>query len=381
MLQQNWSGILDRIPQNAKEAVVCNQFVNPLLEALGFSNEEQYPGFRTGQGNQAVDFAARKNNNNASSFLFQPVDPDLLVEVKGRATESGETITLSETSRHYLGAKEQLKKYLLAPKCKTVNWGIITNSFHIQLFRRHGKVIIPATACILIKKENIIDIIANFKRIIDNLTKALTICVYNEKGGVGKTTTTINLAATLWRQHKQVLVVDFDSHRGLTKFLAVNLGKVKLSDCLADTDINIIETVQNFTILDKRVQKNIKIFDIIPADPDIKKYTTYDYEAKIQKGSARLRDLLKIFYRKYDYIIIDCPIEWRFFSKSAIYAADVVLIPTKHSDLQSLDNAANVIKDYIPEVQKQRKDGGPIALPIFFNDSNGIKIIKTLFTL
>jgi len=203
--------------------------------------------------------------------------------------------------------------------------------------------------------------------------KALTVCVYNEKGGVGKTTTTINLAATLWKNKKRVLVVDFDSHRGLSKSLGIDIGTSKLSDCLGETNVNIRETIQPFKLKDSR-EREVKLFDVIPADPEIRKYTKYEYEAKVQKGAARLRELLTVFSKEYDYIVIDCPIEWRFFSKSAIYACDVVLIPTKHSDLQSIDNAANVIKDYIPDVQKERKNGGPIALPIFFNDSNGAKI-------
>jgi hypothetical protein len=62
-----------------------------------------------------------------------------------------------------------------------------------------------------------------------------------------------------------------------------------------------------------------------------------------------------------------------FFSESAVYTADVVLIPTKHNNIYSLENAAIAIADFIPEVQKARQthngfyDFGPIALPIFFN--------------
>jgi cellulose biosynthesis protein BcsQ len=56
-----------------------------------------------------------------------------------------------------------------------------------------------------------------------------------------------------------------------------------------------------------------------------------------------------------------------FFSRSSIYAADVVLIPTKHNGLSSLRNAATAIKQFIPEIKAERKDGGPMALPIFFN--------------
>lgn len=65
--------------------------------------------------------------------------------------------------------------------------------------------------------------------------------------------------------------------------------------------------------------------------------------------------------------MIDSPPNWRVFSQLAVYAADVVLIPTKHNNLFSLENAATAIKKFIPEVQAQKADGSPIPLPIFFN--------------
>jgi len=94
---------------------------------------------------------------------------------------------------------------------------------------------------------------------------------------------------------------------------------------------------------------------------------SYEHEAKIEKGSARLRDLLEIFVRNYDYILIDAPTNWTFFSKSCVIASDVILMPTEHNNFSSLKNAAKVIKVFLPEVKKLRQDGGPIALPIFFN--------------
>jgi cellulose biosynthesis protein BcsQ len=70
--------------------------------------------------------------------------------------------------------------------------------------------------------------------------------------------------------------------------------------------------------------------------------------------------------------LIDAPPNWRYFSISAVYAADVVLIPTQHNNIGSLKNAATVIQQYIPEIQQARQEKtqglelGAIALPIFF---------------
>ncbi|MEB3213548.1 MAG: ParA family protein, partial [Leptolyngbyaceae bacterium] len=70
---------------------------------------------------------------------------------------------------------------------------------------------------------------------------------------------------------------------------------------------------------------------------------------------------------KYDYILIDAPPNWRIFSQLALYAADVVLIPTKHNNLFSLENAAIAMKEVIPATQALKGNGTPIPLPIFFN--------------
>ena len=374
MANINWVQVLGSIPQNATEAIVNAQFVSLLIEALGFTKNEQFPQFPTGQGAQKVDFAARKNTE-SENFLFSPVAPYLLVEGKGRAIATGAKINLAEGTPKYNESREQIKRYLLSPKCQTAQWGIITNATHIQLFRRHGKVVIPATACTLINKGNISAIVQHIKSLIDNPPKPLTVCIYNNKGGVGKTTTTLNLAAILRKQQKKVLVVDFDSQRDLTQTLGLDVGAISLYNCLTNPKADVIKTVVPFIHTDKHGKpyidkhgKPLRFFDVIPSSEEMEEFTdSLQAQSKIQKGQKRLRDILKTFIYQYDYILIDCPTQWLFFSQSSVYASDVVLIPTKHNGLASLHNAARVITNFIPEIKQERGDGGPIALPIFFN--------------
>ncbi|MEG4858910.1 AAA family ATPase [Microcoleus sp. K1-B6] len=359
----NWNEVLDSISENAEESEVEDRFVKRLLTALGFTSDEWVQQFKTGKG--TADFAARKNHDD-DKFSVAKINPYLIIEVKGRVSGNA-IINLAEGTPAYKKAKEQITGYLLAPKCQTSQWGMITNSTDIQLFRKHGKIVLPATDCMRITKDNIIEIITKIKNLLENPPKALTICIYNDKGGVGKTTTTINLAAILRQQHKKVLVVDFDPQQGdLTDSLGLQEGKVKLSDCLVDQALNVKETLQAFNLKDK-AGLLVKVFDVIPSDSELSKFMAYDYEAQIEKGSAKLRDLLDIFVRNYDYILIDAPTNWTFFSKSCVIASDVILMPTEHNNFSSLKNAAKVIKVFLPEVKKLRQDGGPIALPIFFN--------------
>ncbi|HEY9626511.1 MAG TPA: AAA family ATPase [Coleofasciculaceae cyanobacterium] len=350
---------LDDLPPLAEEALVSEVFVKSFLEVLGFNEQERYPQFSTGQGNDTVDFAARQNTED-DLFLRSRANPDLLIEVKGQ------NISLENASSSYRTTVAQLKRYLLSPNCKATQWGIITNSRRIQLFRRHGKVVFPATSNLLITKENITDVVTHIQSLIRNTPKSLTVCVYNNKGGVGKTTTIVNLAAILRRHNKKVLLVDFDSQSDSTRSLKLQLGKVHLSDCLLETNLDIRDSIVPFNVTDRK-GKTAHFFDVIPSDPKLENYTESENSAKLQRKIFRLRDLLQKFTNEYDYILIDCPTQWLFFSQSGLCASDVVLIPTKHNGLTSLHNAARVIKQFIPEIQEVRKDGAPIALPIFFN--------------
>lgn len=204
---------------------------------------------------------------------------------------------------------------------------------------------------------------------LENYERALTVCVYNNKGGVGKTTTIINLAAALKTKGKKVLVVDFDSQGDLTRSLGATPGKITLTQCLKDPKIDIHAIVQTYRLKYrlKGKQTTLPIFDIIPRDPELETLTDSQSLAYIQKGTRRLRDLIAPLRNEYDYILIDCPTQWLYFSQSGVFAADVILIPTRPDDLSSLNNAVRVITKFIPETARSRQDGGPIALPAFFN--------------
>lgn len=349
---------LVNLPDNASEAQVSQIFASEFFNFLGFEINERVPSLFTGNGTDAVDYALR-HHTEKDIFAQTKTNPDILVELKAR------NINLTPDSAQYKKTVEQLKRYLLAEKCKAAKWGIITNGNHIQLFRKHGKVIYPATTCLQLTQENIIEIATSIQAKINHPPKALTVAIYNNKGGVGKTTTTVNTAATLSLYNKKVLIVDFDpNQRDLTNSLAIKPGTPTFYDCLVDKKINVRDVIYPYKIKPKNPPREFG-FDVIPVhgkpsdwdEDNFRNYTDF-------KGLSKILEPLK---NSYDYILIDSPPNWRVFSVSAVYAADVVLTPVKHNNIYSLENAAIAIKEYIPEVQQKRKDGGPVALPIFFN--------------
>ena len=355
-------------PSEKTEQVIVQYFAYPLLYELGFGDLEIRPQFETGCGK--VDFAARKNTEATDIFYNSQKNPYLFLEVKSR------TYDLSEGSSTYEEAVDQVKGYLSRERSKSAKWGIITNASYIQIWRKHGKVVHPATANLSINPDNIETIVRDLRNKLENYERALTICVYNNKGGVGKTTTVINLAAALAAKGKRVLAVDFDSQGDLTRSFGLSPGEITLTQCLKDPKIDVHSIIQSRSYPIKNAKNKFPYifdstldisFDIIPRDPELETLTDSQSLAYIQKGTRRLRDLIAPLRNGYDYILIDCPTQWLYFSQSGVFAADVILIPTRPDDLSSLNNAARVITSFVPETAKSRQDGGPRTLPIFFN--------------
>lgn len=355
------------LPADIPEAEVDRLFSPPLLDALGFQSHDVLSQYPTGDG-KAVDKAARYTVGD-DKFLYTKVNPFLLVELKGRDRN------LSQGSADYTKTVLQLKHYLLAPNCKTVQWGIITNSFHIQLFRKHGKVIYPATQCLPLTEETIDETVALIRKKIENPPKALTVALYNNKGGVGKTTSTVNLAAILTFLGKRVLAIDFDpNQQDLTSVLGLPLSEGLVFQVLTQREAELQSTLHTYRFPVKR--RNLELtFDVVPADK-----TLDGTDTELSKRVKRDALYRKLEYARqaYDYIFIDSSPNWRFVSQLAVYAADVILMPTKHNNLFSLENAAIAIKNYFPSIQAEKGDGSPIPLPIFFNGEKITSPQKTI---
>jgi chromosome partitioning protein len=173
------------------------------------------------------------------------------------------------------------------------------------------------------------------------------IAIANQKGGVGKTTTTINLGAALAEKRKKVLLIDLDPQGNASTGLGIdqNMRDATTYDLLSG-DVSVPAATQNTTI------KNLSI---VPATTDL---SSADLELiDNEKRSFLLRDVLRNLPTdapKYDYILIDCPPSLNILTVNAMVAAHSILVP-----LQSEFFALEGLSQLILTVRDVRQSANP----------------------
>ncbi len=145
------------------------------------------------------------------------------------------------------------------------------------------------------------------------------IAVANQKGGVGKSTTAINLSACLSEAGKRVLLVDIDPQGNTTSGIGLSKEELELSV------YNLL--IDDADIKDVLVHMEYPKLDVLPSTIDL---SGAEIELlDVQEREYRLKHVLEPLKKKYDYIYIDCPPSLSLLTINGLTAADYILVPTQ----------------------------------------------------
>lgn len=147
------------------------------------------------------------------------------------------------------------------------------------------------------------------------MTRVLAIA--NQKGGVGKTTTAVNLAASLVHLGKRVMLIDLDPQANATMGAGIDKSKVKA------TVYSLL--IGESSVHEVMVASETGGFDLLPATRDLAGAEVELVEAEARE--SRLKQALAPVVSNYDFVIIDCPPALNLLTLNGLVAADAVLIP------------------------------------------------------
>lgn len=168
------------------------------------------------------------------------------------------------------------------------------------------------------------------------------ISIFNQKGGVAKTTTAVNLSTCLAQAGYNVLIVDIDGQSNATKnFDRYNPNMLSIYDLLVEKNIDTVDVIQD---------TEIDNLDILPSSINLIRAENIISNDTFRSRETRLKTALKSIQDEYDYVIIDCPPSLGILVSNALVSSDFVITPLK-IDKYGLDGFAS-LTEAIESVQE-----------------------------
>ncbi len=164
---------------------------------------------------------------------------------------------------------------------------------------------------------------------------AKVICITNQKGGVGKTTTAVNLAYYLAKDRKKTLLIDFDPQGNATSGLGIDKND-------KDLGLTMTEVILGKAELKEAIRPTrYKNFDLAPTTPEL---ANAEVEiTTMQRKFVRLRDAIRGLEENYDFIIIDSPPSLSLLTVNGMIASNYLLLPVQ-TEFYALEGVAQLLE-------------------------------------
>jgi cellulose biosynthesis protein BcsQ len=252
--------------------------------------------------------------------------------------------------------------------------GVLTNGKELRIYRLEGDQIILKFDCSateidanletiksLIGKDSLSSIKSSELSYLSTSTRTKQamkiIAVYHNKGGVGKTTTIVNLAAALAKKGKRILIVDLDSQAnttyavGLAKFLNEEEDTLKGQNVL-----QLIESQGKYLIKDIVRKTSFTQFTIDAIPAHIELMEVESLLLNVDAAKKRLYDKLQKVKDEYDVVLIDTPPSLNLYARIALLTAQYLIIP---SDLKPFANEGlNNVRNFIANINEAKEAFG-----------------------
>ncbi|MEO8447042.1 MAG: AAA family ATPase [bacterium] len=195
------------------------------------------------------------------------------------------------------------------------------------------------------------------------MTKIISVCV--PKGGVGKTTTAVNLAASLAVAEKKTLLIDVDPFGASAIALGFTPDKIKASLAEIFAFTHSLKSAIHRT--------DLEFLDFVPSN--VYSINMHDKFIKFSENRLILKNALRDIENYYDFIIMDCPPVLKGISTNALIASDSILIPIRsgHFSLEAVDRLFNYF-NWIREISNPELTIEGIILTMYEKDSKVTKI-------
>lgn len=195
-----------------------------------------------------------------------------------------------------------------------------------------------------------------------------TIAIANQKGGVGKTTTSVNLSACLAYLGKKVLLIDIDPQGNATSGIGINKGEVP--SCIYDV---LIDDEDIYSVVQQSKVENLSVVPatISLAGAEIELVSTISRE-------VRLKHALQDIKEEYDYIIIDCPPSLGLLTINALTASDAIIIPVQceYYALEGLSQLLSTIRLVQKHLNQELTIDGVLLTMLDARTNLGLQVIE-----